>query len=185
MGAFYIIKIIEREAAESAAARRPPDDHAALDAIRSNPSIVRRVFAAMRHRTDSSPGGPARGRPEARSRGAGALGARPEQRAGAAFSPNGKLVAGLRVRCWAVARPRYERTDGRALAGSPVTGRALCGMTGHCLGKPERILMRAFQAAADAACSSDELQTALDEPPFCTGMVPPIRSAGDTQKWAI
>jgi hypothetical protein len=62
MGAFYIIKIIEREAAESAAARRPPDDHAALDAIRSNPSIVRRVFAAMRHRTDSSPGGPARGR---------------------------------------------------------------------------------------------------------------------------
>ena len=49
MGAFYIIRIMEREAAESAAARRPPDDHAALDAIRSNPSIVRRVFAAMRH----------------------------------------------------------------------------------------------------------------------------------------
>jgi hypothetical protein len=62
MGAFYIIKIIEREAAESAAARRPPDDHAALDAIRSNPSIVKRIFAAMRHRTDSAPSGPARGR---------------------------------------------------------------------------------------------------------------------------
>jgi hypothetical protein len=62
MGAFYIIRIIEREAAESAAARRPPDDHAALDAIGSNPSIVRRVFAAMRHRTDSAPGGPGRGR---------------------------------------------------------------------------------------------------------------------------
>jgi hypothetical protein len=62
MGAFYIIKIIEREAAESAAARRPPDDHAALDAIGSNPSIVRRVFAAMRRRTNSAPGGPARGR---------------------------------------------------------------------------------------------------------------------------
>jgi hypothetical protein len=62
MGAFYIIRIIEREAAESAAARRPPDDHAALDAIRSNPSIVRRVFAAMRHRADGAPGGAGRGR---------------------------------------------------------------------------------------------------------------------------
>jgi hypothetical protein len=31
------------------------------------------------------------------------------------------------------------------------------GMIGHCLGKPERISMRAFQAA-DAARSSDELQ---------------------------
>jgi hypothetical protein len=39
-------------------------------------------------------------------------------------------------------------------------------MTGHCLGKPERVLMRAFQVAADAACSSDELQTALAEPPI-------------------
>jgi hypothetical protein len=63
MGAFYIMRIIEREAAESAAARRPrvpskrPDDHAALDAIRSNPSIVRRVFAAMRHSADGAPGG--------------------------------------------------------------------------------------------------------------------------------
>jgi hypothetical protein len=62
MGAFYIIKIIEREAAESAAARRPPDDHAALDPIGSNPSIVRRVFTAMRHSTNSAPGGPAGGR---------------------------------------------------------------------------------------------------------------------------
>jgi DNA-binding GntR family transcriptional regulator len=47
MGAFYIIRIMEREAAESAAARRRPDDYAALGAIRSNPSIVRRVFAAI------------------------------------------------------------------------------------------------------------------------------------------
>jgi hypothetical protein len=68
MGAFYIMRIIEREAAESAAARRPrvpskrPDDRAALDAIRSNPSIVRRVFAAMRHSTDGAPGGAGRGR---------------------------------------------------------------------------------------------------------------------------
>ena len=62
MGAFYIIKIIEREAAESAPARRPPDDHAALDAIRSNPSIVRRIIAAMRHSTDRAPGGPGRDR---------------------------------------------------------------------------------------------------------------------------
>lgn len=62
MGAFYIIKIVEREAAESAAARRPPDDHVALDAIGSNPSIVRRVFAAMRHSADRAPDGPGRGR---------------------------------------------------------------------------------------------------------------------------
>ena len=62
MGAFYIIRIMEREAAESAAARRRPDDHAALGAIGSSPSIVRRVFAAMRHRIDSAPGGPGRGR---------------------------------------------------------------------------------------------------------------------------
>src|SRR5262249_11904622 len=68
MGPFYIIRIMEREAAESAAARRPrvpsrrPDDHAAPDAIRSNPSIVRRVFAAMRHRGDGAPGGAGRGR---------------------------------------------------------------------------------------------------------------------------
>jgi hypothetical protein len=70
MGAFYIIKIMEREAAESAAARRAgvpsrrSDDHAALDAIRSNsnPSIVRRVFAAVRHSTDRAPGGAGRGR---------------------------------------------------------------------------------------------------------------------------
>jgi hypothetical protein len=62
MGAFYIIKIMEREAAESAGAYRPPDDHAAPDAIRSNPSIVRRVFAAMRHSTDGAPGGSGRGR---------------------------------------------------------------------------------------------------------------------------
>lgn len=62
MGAFYIIRIIEREAAESAAARRRPDDHAAPGAVRGNPSIVRRVFAAMRHSTDSAPGGAARGR---------------------------------------------------------------------------------------------------------------------------
>jgi hypothetical protein len=62
MGAFYIIRIMEREAAESAAARRRPDDYAALGAIRSNPSIVRRVFAVMRHSTDRVPGGPGRGR---------------------------------------------------------------------------------------------------------------------------
>jgi hypothetical protein len=68
MGAFYIIRIMEREAAESAAARRPrvpsrrPDDHAALDAIRSNPSLVRRVIAAMRRSADGGPGGAGRGR---------------------------------------------------------------------------------------------------------------------------
>ena len=70
MGAFYIIRIMEREAAESAAARRAgvpsrrPDDHAALDAIRSNsnPSIVRRVFAAVRHGAGGAPGGAGRGR---------------------------------------------------------------------------------------------------------------------------
>jgi hypothetical protein len=62
MGAFYIIRIMEREAAESAAARRPPDDHAGPDAIRSNPSVVRRVFAAVRHSADGAPGGPGRGR---------------------------------------------------------------------------------------------------------------------------
>jgi hypothetical protein len=67
MGAFYIMRIIERQAAEKAA-RRPrvpsgqPDDHAALDAIRGNPSIVRRVFAAMRHSADGAPGGAGRGR---------------------------------------------------------------------------------------------------------------------------
>jgi hypothetical protein len=62
MGAFYIMRIIEREAAESAAARRRPDDYDALDAIRSNPSIVRRVFAAMRRSADGAPGGAGRGR---------------------------------------------------------------------------------------------------------------------------
>lgn len=31
-------------------------------------------------------------------------------------------------------------------------------MTGRCLGKPERILIRAFQVAAGATCSSDELE---------------------------
>jgi len=70
MGAFYIIKIMEREAAESAAAcragvpSRRPDDHAALDAIRSNsnPSIVRRVFAAVRHSAGGAPDGAGRGR---------------------------------------------------------------------------------------------------------------------------
>jgi hypothetical protein len=42
IGAFYIMRTMEREAAESAVARRPrvpsrrPDDHAALDVIRSN-----------------------------------------------------------------------------------------------------------------------------------------------------
>jgi hypothetical protein len=56
MGAFYIIRIIEREAAESAPARRRPHDHDALDATRGNPSIVRRVFAAMRHSADDAPG---------------------------------------------------------------------------------------------------------------------------------
>jgi hypothetical protein len=65
MGAFYIIRIIEREAAESAPARRRPDDHDALNATRGNPSIVRRVFAAMRHSADDAPGaaGPGRRRP--------------------------------------------------------------------------------------------------------------------------
>jgi len=62
MGAFYIMRIIEREAAESAAARRRPDDDDARDAIRGKPSIVRRVFAAMRRSGDSAPGGDGRGR---------------------------------------------------------------------------------------------------------------------------
>jgi hypothetical protein len=70
MGAFYIIKIMEREAAESAAVRgagvpsRRPDDHAALDAIRSNsdPSMVRRVIAAVRRSAGDAPGGAGRGR---------------------------------------------------------------------------------------------------------------------------
>jgi len=62
MGAFYIMRIIEREAAESAAARRRPDDDDELDAIRSKPSIMRRVFAAMRHRGDGAPGRADRGR---------------------------------------------------------------------------------------------------------------------------
>jgi hypothetical protein len=62
MGAFYIIRIMEREAAESAAARRRPDDYDAPDAIWSNPSIVRRVFAAMRHSTDGASGRAGRGR---------------------------------------------------------------------------------------------------------------------------
>ena len=62
MGAFYIMRIIEREAAESAAARRRPDDDDAVDAIRSNPSIVSRVFAAMRRGADDAPGGAGRGR---------------------------------------------------------------------------------------------------------------------------
>lgn len=62
MGAFYIIRIMEREAAESAPARRRPDDYDGLDATRGNPSIVRRVFAAMRHSPDGAPGGASRGR---------------------------------------------------------------------------------------------------------------------------
>jgi hypothetical protein len=62
MGAFYIMRIIERRAAESAAAGRRPDDDHALDAIRSKPSIVRRVFAAMRHSADGAPAGAGRGR---------------------------------------------------------------------------------------------------------------------------
>ena len=62
MGAFYIMRIIEREAAESAAARRRPDDHEAPDAIGRKPSMVRRVFAAMRHRGDGAPDGAGRGR---------------------------------------------------------------------------------------------------------------------------
>jgi hypothetical protein len=62
MGAFYIMRIIEREAAKAAAAGRPrvdsrrPDDHDAPGAIRSNPSIMRQVFAAVRHSTDDAPG---------------------------------------------------------------------------------------------------------------------------------
>ena len=62
MGAFYINRMIEREAAESAAARRRPDDYDALDATRGNRSIVRRVFAAMRHTADDAPAGAGRGR---------------------------------------------------------------------------------------------------------------------------
>ena len=62
MGAFYIIRMIEREAAESAAAHRPPDDHAAQYADHSKPSVVRRVFAAMRHTADDAPAGAGRGR---------------------------------------------------------------------------------------------------------------------------
>jgi len=62
MGAFYIIKMIEGEAAESAPARRRPDDYDALDATRGNRSIVRRVFAAMRHTADDAPAGAGRGR---------------------------------------------------------------------------------------------------------------------------
>jgi len=68
MGAFYIMRIMEREAAESAAARRPrvpprqPDDHAAPGAIRGHPSIVRRVIAAMRPRANGAAGGAGRGR---------------------------------------------------------------------------------------------------------------------------
>ena len=62
MGAFYIMRIIEREAAESAPARRRPDDHDAPGAIRSNPSIVRRVFAAIRLRADDGPGRAGQGR---------------------------------------------------------------------------------------------------------------------------
>ena len=62
MGAFYIIRMIEREAAESAAARRRPDDYDALDATRGNRSIVRRVFAAMRHSADDAPAGAGRRR---------------------------------------------------------------------------------------------------------------------------
>jgi hypothetical protein len=62
MGAFYIMRIIDREADESAAARRRRDDDDALDAIRSKPSIVRRVFAAMRHSAGGAPGGAGRGR---------------------------------------------------------------------------------------------------------------------------
>jgi hypothetical protein len=67
MGAFYIKRIMEREAAESAARRpgvpsRRPDDHAAPDAIRSSPSIVRRIFAAMRHGADGAAGRAGRGR---------------------------------------------------------------------------------------------------------------------------
>jgi hypothetical protein len=41
------------------------------------------------------------------------------------------------------------------------------GMTGHDLDKPERILMRALQVAADAACTSDGLETALAETSLC------------------
>ena len=55
MGAFYIMRIIEREAAESAPARRRPDDYDAPDAIRSNPSVVRRLFAAIRHSAHDAP----------------------------------------------------------------------------------------------------------------------------------
>jgi len=43
----------------------------------------------------------------------------------------------------------------------PEAQRPDSGITGHCLGKLERILMRAFQVAADAACLSGELPTAL------------------------
>jgi hypothetical protein len=62
MGAFYIIRIMEREAAESAAARRRPDDYHALDATRGKPSVVRRAFAAIRQRADDAPAGAGRGR---------------------------------------------------------------------------------------------------------------------------
>jgi hypothetical protein len=70
MGAFYIIKIMEREAAESAVAGRAgvpsrrPDDHAVLDAVHSNsdPSIVRRVLAAVRRGAGGARGGAGRAR---------------------------------------------------------------------------------------------------------------------------
>jgi hypothetical protein len=106
MGAFYIIRIIEREAAESAAARRRPDDHDALDATRGNPSIVRRVFAAMRHSADRAPGGAGRHRPEAGPRGAGALGVRPGQPPRGGIQPQrqaaGRAGADGTVQLWEV-----------------------------------------------------------------------------------
>jgi hypothetical protein len=40
------------------------------------------------------------------------------------------------------------------------------GMTGHCLGKPQRIPMRALQVATGAACLSDEPPPAPADPPF-------------------
>jgi hypothetical protein len=45
-------------------------------------------------------------------------------------------------------------------------------MIGHFPGKPQRIFMRLFQVAVDAACSSDEPQAALAGPPLCAANVP-------------
>jgi hypothetical protein len=70
-GVFFVVKAMERAAAGTTTASRPPvspsraDDHGAPDAIRvhgGSPSLWQRISAAVRHGPGAAPGKPGWGR---------------------------------------------------------------------------------------------------------------------------